>query len=92
MIGILVQIGININIVKVKIFRVNILLIVMLDFKGNEMEKIENIINFGSIKLEILIYNINILYIIILFIFLDFCFIICVCKFMNDYYIMMFVL
>lgn len=64
----------------------------MLDFKGNEMEIIENIINFGSIKLEILIYNINILYIIILFIFLDFCFIICVCKFMNDYFIMMFVL
>lgn len=92
MIGILVQIGININIVKVKIFRLNILLNVMLDFKGNEMEIIENIINFGSIKLEILIYNINILYIIILFIFLDFCFIICVCKFMNDYYIIMFVL
>lgn len=68
----------NINIVKVKIFRVNILLNIMLDFKGNEMEKIENIINVGSIKLEILIYNINILYIIILFIFLDFCFIICV--------------
>lgn len=54
------------------------------------MEKIENIINRGSIKLETSIHNTSISYITISFIPLDSRLIICACKFMNDHYIMMF--
>lgn len=90
MTGTSAQIGINTNIAKAKIFRANTPSNVMLEFKGNEMETIENIINLGSIKLETSIYNTNISYITISLIPLDSRFIICVCKFMNDHYIMMF--
>lgn len=52
MTGTSAQIGMNTNIAKAKIFRANTPSNIMLDFKGNEMEKIENITNLGSIKLE----------------------------------------
>lgn len=90
MTGTSAQIGINTNIAKAKIFRSNTQLNIMLDVKGNEMEKIENIINLGSIKLETSIHNTNISYITISPMPLDSRFIICACKFMNDHYIMMF--
>lgn len=63
MTGTSAQIGINTNIAKANIFRANTPSNIMLDFKGNEMEKIENITNLGSIKLETSIYNTNISYI-----------------------------
>lgn len=57
------QIGMNTNIAKAKIFRANTLSNILLDFKGNEMEKIEIITNLGGIKLETSIHNTNISYI-----------------------------
>lgn len=60
MTGTSAQTGINTNIAKAKIFRANTPSNIMLDVKGNEMEKIENIINLGSIKLETSIHNTNI--------------------------------
>lgn len=92
MTGTSAQIGINTNIAKAKIFRANTPSNIILDFKGNEMEKIENITNLGSIKLETSIHNTSISYITISLIPLDSRFIICACKFMNDHYIMMFAL
>lgn len=92
MTGTSAQIGINTNIAKAKIFRANTPSNIMLDFKGNEMETIENITNLGSIKLETSIHNTNISYITISLIPLDSRFILCACKFMNDHCIMMFAL
>lgn len=90
MTGTSAQTGMNTNIAKAKIFRANTPSNIILDFRGNEMEKIENITNLGSIKLETSIHNTNISYITISPMPLDSRFIICACKFMNDHYIMMF--
>lgn len=81
------QIGINTNIAKAKIFQSKYTIKYYVRFKGNEMEKIENITNLGSIKLETSIHNTIISYITISLTPLDSRFIICAWKFINDHHI-----